>query len=146
MIRSVKEIETIDLGKKVYLFSQTTMDPGEFDEVESALFERLEVAGLELQANCTICSQMKRRKPELAEFAVKYDVVIFVSGKNSSNGKMLFEFCKSLNERSFWVSGNEDLQNEWFEGIHTVGISGATSTPFWQLESVKNGISELTNI
>jgi 4-hydroxy-3-methylbut-2-enyl diphosphate reductase len=86
---------------------------------------------------------MKKRKPGLAAFAQRHDVIVFVSGKNSSNGKMLFEYCRSLNRRSHWISGPGEIEGKWFRGAGSIGISGATSTSKEQLESVSNHVNKI---
>lgn len=150
VVSSVEDIRAIDPSKKVLLFSQTTMDPEQFKVVEKALADHLkESAGAgginHFTSDCTICGQMKKRKPGLSAFAPKYEVMLFVSGKNSSNGKMLFEYCKSLNPVSYWISGAEEIEKEWFEDCKTIGISGATSTSRQQLESVLNQVKKLSS-
>jgi len=149
VVTSVDEVRAIDPRKKVILFSQTTMDPEHFKEVENALKEYLQKTTGDkeykhFRSDCTICGQMKKRKPGLSTFARKYDVMLFVSGKNSSNGKMLYEYCKSLNPVTYWISRREDVEEEWFEDCNSIGISGATSTSRAQLESVLEQVKKLT--
>ncbi|TFH27265.1 MAG: 4-hydroxy-3-methylbut-2-enyl diphosphate reductase [Bacteroidia bacterium] len=149
VVSSVEDIAAIDPSKKVCLFSQTTMDPERFEEVEKALENYLSknagTSGIHhFKANCTVCGQMKKRKPGLSAFAGKYEVMLFVSGKNSSNGRMLYEYCLSLNPVTYWISGAEEVKKEWFEGHASIGISGATSTSRQQLESVLEKVKELT--
>jgi len=149
VVRSVEEVTAIDPHKKVLLFSQTTMDPERFKDVERALEDHLkknvgEKAYVHFRSDCTICGQMKKRKPGLSTFAHKYDVMLFVSGKNSSNGKMLYEYCLSLNPVTYWISGQEDVEKQWFDGYESIGISGATSTSRAQLESVLEQVKKLT--
>ena len=150
VVSSVEDIAAIDPSKKVWLFSQTTMDPEQFKAVEKALADHLnESAGAgsisHFKSDCTICGQMKKRKPGLAAFAPKFDVMLFVSGKNSSNGKMLYKYCKSLNPVSYWISGAEEIDQAWFKDCNTIGISGATSTSRQQLESVLKQVKKLTS-
>lgn len=143
VVSSVDDIHLVDPGKTVHLYSQTTMDPDQFRKVESALKERLAPAAVSaFRSNCTICGQMKKRKPGLAAFVRRHDVVVFVSGKNSSNGKMLFEYCRSINPRSHWISGPSEIDRKWFEKASSVGISGATSTSREQLETVSGHIKK----
>ena len=142
VLGSPGECHLVDPVKSVFLFSQTTMDQDQFREVERRLKEQsgnLESAFF--KSACTICGQMKKRKPGLQVFALKHDVVVFVSGKNSSNGKLLLEFCRTINERTYWVSRKEDIQKAWFEGAGSIGISGATSTSRRQLEEVAKHIN-----
>ena len=149
VVSSVVEVSAIDPHKKVLLFSQTTMDPEQFKEVERALEEHLQKnsgkkAYVHFRSDCTICGQMKKRKPGLSTFAHQYDVMLFVSGKNSSNGKMLYEYCKSLNPVSYWISGWEEVEKQWFDACESIGISGATSTSRDQLDLVKKQVKKLT--
>ena len=144
VVNSMDEISRVDPDKTVHLFSQTTMDPDQFDEVKEAIHSHIKAAlRSSFHSNCTICGQMKKRKPGLARFAKKYDVLIFVSGKNSSNGKMLYEFCRSLNPRSHWISEKKDLDPTWFLDASSIGISGATSTSREQLEIIRNQVQNL---
>ena len=143
VVSSVKDIHQVDPGRTVHLYSQTTMDTDRFREVEKALKGRLAPdAASAFRSNCTICGQMKKRKPGLAAFARKHDVVVFVSGKNSSNGKMLFQFCHSINPRTHWISGPSEVEKKWFKNASSVGISGATSTSREQLETVSNQVKK----
>jgi 4-hydroxy-3-methylbut-2-enyl diphosphate reductase len=86
---------------------------------------------------------MKKRKPGLAAFARKFDLILFVSGKNSANGKMLYEYCATVNSKTHWVSGADDLDAAWFAGVESVGISGATSTSLDQLQKVSEQVKKL---
>jgi 4-hydroxy-3-methylbut-2-enyl diphosphate reductase len=144
VISSPGEIPLVDKSKVIHLFSQTTMDPDLFRTVEKKLKNHIDEAVRPVfRSDCTICGQMKKRKPGLRSFARKHDVVVFVSGKNSSNGKMLFEFCRSLNPRSYWISSGSELDPDWFTGAGTIGISGATSTSGEQLEIVSDQVKKL---
>ena len=148
VVSTVDEVLAIDPEKKVLLFSQTTMDPESFKEVEQELEEHLKRNSgkkgyVRFKSDCTICGQMKKRKPGLSVFARQHDVMLFVSGKNSSNGKMLFEYCKSLNPVTYWISGKEEVEKQWFDSCESIGISGATSTSMEQLESVMEEVKKL---
>lgn len=150
VVSTVEEVRAIDPRKKVLLFSQTTMDPESFRKVEHALKEHLtkNTEGntyVQFKSNCTICGQMKKRKPGLSRFASQHDVMLFVSGKNSSNGKMLFEYCKSLNPRTHWISVKEEVEKQWFDDCESIGISGATSTSRAQLECIMQEVEKLIN-
>jgi 4-hydroxy-3-methylbut-2-enyl diphosphate reductase len=96
-----------------------------------------------VEVHDTICRQVSNRVPHLQKFAVRFEVVIFVGGLHSSNAKVLFDVCKQFNERSYFVSSPEDLQSDWFSGVETVGVCGATSTPQWLIEQVAARIKEL---
>lgn len=150
VISSVKDVDKIDPSKRVLLFSQTTMDPEQFRHVEKAVESHLKSGTgkpthIQFRSECTICGQMKKRKPGLSKFARQYEVMLFVSGKHSSNGRMLYEYCKSVNPASYWISGREEVRKEWFDGIGRIGISGATSTSRVQLESVLEEVKKLTS-
>ena len=149
VVSSTVDIPAIDRHKKVYLFSQTTMDPDLFKEVEKGLNEHLKGLSVKsggglYKSDCTICGQMKKRKPGLSDFAGKHELILFVSGRNSSNGKMLFEYCKSVNPNTYWITGSEEVDPAWIIGLETIGVSGATSTSMDQLEWVADKVRKLT--
>lgn len=124
----------------IELFSQTTKSPGGFAEVAAALEA---FAGERLTVHGTICAQVSGRYRQLAEFAAGHDVVVFVSGRSSSNGSVLFELCRSVNPRTRLIGSASELQAEWFDGAATAGVCGATSTPRWLLEQVAAAIENL---
>ena len=137
--------EAIALGQlaaegSIELFSQTTKSPEEFAGVAAALEE---FAGGRLTVHSTICAQVSGRHLQLAEFARSNDVVIFVSGRSSSNGKVLYEWCRSINPRTWHIGAVSELRPGWFEGAATAGVCGATSTPRWLLEQVAAAIENL---
>lgn len=145
VVSSADDCHKVDPEKTVHLFSQTTMDVDQFREVEEKLKGRSSRAGDKgFRARCTICGQMKKRKPGLKIFAARHDVIVFVSGKNSSNGRLLFEYCLSLNANTHWVSGGDELQATWFKGAGSIGITGATSTSMDQLESMGARVRKLS--
>ena len=151
VVNSMKDIRAIDPTKGILLFSQTTMDPELYKEVEEGLKDHLnQSANLKegglLQSDCTICGQMKRRKPVLAAFAKDYELILFVSGTNSANGKMLYDYCKSVNPLTHWISGVKDIDPRWFKDVESIGISGATSTSMDQLQKVKEEVINLNKI
>lgn len=127
----------LDPGRPVELFSQTTKSPEEYERVAAVLQE---AAGDMLTVHRSICRQVSSRHDGLAEFARCHDVLVFVSGRESSNGKVLFEWCRSINPRTYQVGSAAELQPEWFEGASTAGVCGATSTPKWLLEEVARAI------
>jgi 4-hydroxy-3-methylbut-2-enyl diphosphate reductase len=149
VVTGKSEVGLVEPDKKVYLFSQTTMDPDQFGELENAIRNRIgksvEHMKEPFRSECTICGQMKKRKPHLYAFATQFDLVLFVSGKNSSNGKMLFEFCLGVNPSTHWISGPSDIDPGWLEGIRSVGISGATSTSRDQLEEIREEVFRMVN-
>jgi len=149
VVSSPDEIDQIDLGKPVQLFSQTTKGLEGFQKVEALIREKMEAvfgtSDIPLSVNDTICRQVSSRVPRLKEFSQQHSVIIFVSGKSSSNGKQLFEICKAQNEKTYMISDSTEIQTEWFEDAQSVGICGATSTPKWLMEDVADVISNLKN-
>lgn len=153
VIKSLEEIDKLDLSRKTVLFSQTTMDKATFYRLKEELQKRVkelivdsfDQQASEFHAKDTICGQVFGRDKKLREFAGRNDIMIFVAGRNSSNGKVLFHICEEANPRTYFVENESELQPEWFEGVETVGISGATSTPQWLMERVKRTIEQRTN-
>lgn len=136
VFQDLSELDEVDLPKKFTLYSQTTKSTEKFYNIKNELISR----GFEIKANDTICRQVSNRYGELEQFVVNYDKVVFVSGKKSSNGKVLYDVCKKYNERSYFVSSIEEVDVNWFDQNDKVGICGATSTPLWLMENVKNSI------
>ena len=149
IIRSEEDLDLIDYSRPINLFSQTTKSSSGFLEMKKLIEERSEqavqneISSEYMVANDTICRQVSNREPQLKKFSTEYDVIIFVSGKKSSNGKALFDVCKSTNPRSFFISSAEELDVKWLLGAERVGICGATSTPRWLMEEVSAKISIL---
>ena len=131
-----------DLSRPVELFSQTTMSPVDFSAMKEFLAANMK-DGAPLRAHDTICLQVSHRHDELAEFAFSHDVMVFVSGRHSSNGKVLSDLCRSCNFRTFHISSEQEISREWFRPEDNVGVSGATSTPLWLLERVARTIENL---
>jgi 4-hydroxy-3-methylbut-2-enyl diphosphate reductase len=138
VFQDITELEIEKLPKKLTLYSQTTKSTDKFYEIK----EKLESEGFEVDANDTICRQVSNRDIELRDFAQLYDKIIFVAGTKSSNGKVLYEVCKQTNPNTYFVSNPEDIKQEWFGKNETVGICGATSTPMWLMEQVKEVIEK----
>ena len=144
LVTDPDETGQVDPAKKVFLYSQTTMDPERFQQLEEKLRDIVvNRKGPGLVANCSICNQMKRRKPDLKAFARQHDLMVFVSGSASSNGRLLYEYCKKQNSNSYWIHSLEDIDPAWVQKNGSIGISGATSTPLWQLEQVKAHLESL---
>ncbi|MCS7296651.1 MAG: 4-hydroxy-3-methylbut-2-enyl diphosphate reductase [Bacteroidia bacterium] len=135
IVSSAEEVDTLPLDpiQPTYLFSQTTKAPALFAAVADRLRQRIPHAVIA----DTLCRQVSNREPHLIEFARNHDVVLFVAGKKSSNGRSLFSICEAVNPRSYYISSPEEIQWEWLEGAETIGIAGATSTPQWLMEKVK---------
>ncbi|MGE5313930.1 MAG: 4-hydroxy-3-methylbut-2-enyl diphosphate reductase [Acidobacteriota bacterium] len=153
VIKSIEEVDTLDLTKNTVLFSQTTMDKGTFYKIRDEIARRIraefeigsfEEMAVDFHAKETICGQVSGREARLREFSRSNDVMIFVAGKMSSNGKVLYEIAKSENPRTYFIESEEELRPEWFVGAESAGISGATSTPQWLMERVKSAIEKLS--
>ena len=135
---------TLDPGKDTEIFSQTTMSPEAYDGACKLLRERL-AAGAHLEVHGTICSKVASRHRELGEFASSHDVIVFVAGKESSNGQVLCRLCRSVNPRTYHVGSPEGIDPSWFRPSDRVGVCGATSTPKWLLEKVAGAIENICN-
>lgn len=147
VVRTEEDLEQIDFSKPIRFFSQTTKSTAGFEKMEQMLQERIvkQKGSLEendFVTNDTLCRQVSNREPHMRRFATEYDVVIFVSGKKSSNGKALYSVCKATNDKSYFISSPDELDFSWLENADKVGICGATSTPLWLMEEVKNKIEE----
>jgi 4-hydroxy-3-methylbut-2-enyl diphosphate reductase len=132
----IAELDAMDLPQKITLYSQTTKSTDKFYHIKDELIKR----GYELNANDTICRQVSNRYGDLEKFVVNYDKIVFVSGKKSSNGKVLYDVCKQHNEQTYFVSDVQELQTIPFNSNDRVGICGATSTPMWLMEKVKGAL------
>lgn len=129
----------VSLERPIEIFSQTTKSPSEYDHLCKWLSSRVD----NLRVHNTICRQVATRHEKLSAFAIEHDVIIFVSGKASSNGKVLCELCKELNIRTYHVDSPSEIKREWFRPDDKVGVCGATSTPKWLLERTAAFIDEI---
>ena len=148
IIASEHDLNKVDFTKPIYMYSQTTKSPNNYSVLQKKINERIKKAGnnypLKFIVHDTLCRQVSGREPQLKKFSKDNDVVVFVSGKKSSNGKMLFQSCLKENPKSYFVSKEEDLKSDWFKGYNKIGICGATSTPRWLMEDVANRIARST--
>lgn len=149
VVTNPEDLQQLDFSRPVTLFSQTTKSTKGFYEIKEMIEERLRAQKnepLNLQdfnANDSICRQVSNREPQLSRFAQEHDVIIFVSGKKSSNGKALYSVCKQYNEASYFIENETELEAIWFKGVKSVGICGATSTPMWLMERIAHHIKKL---
>ena len=146
IVTTEADLDKIDFTRPVTLFSQTTKSTKGFYNIKSLMEERmLQAQGslADFDANDSICRQVSNREPQLTKFAAEHDVIIFVSGKKSSNGKALYSVCQQVNPRSYFVENEEELEPGWFSHCQSVGICGATSTPMWLMQQVAKGIEAL---
>jgi 4-hydroxy-3-methylbut-2-enyl diphosphate reductase len=138
VFQSLEELDTNTMPQNITLYSQTTKSVEKFHEI----VEGLQNKGFTVNANDTICRQVSGRDEDLRDFARGFDKIIFVSGTKSSNGKVLYKVCKENNPFSYFVSNPDDIDVRWFDANDTVGICGATSTPMWLMEAVKERLEK----
>ena len=146
VVASFEDLEKIDFNKSIYIYSQTTKSPKAYQDITLEIEKRVKMStntNIKYIVNDTLCRQVSGREPQLKQFSTLNDVVIFVSGKKSSNGKMLYESCKNENQNSHFISDIDELNPDWFLGVNSVGICGATSTPRWLMESVQKAIEKI---
>jgi 4-hydroxy-3-methylbut-2-enyl diphosphate reductase len=146
IISSEQDLDKVDFSRPVTLFSQTTKSTKGFYHIKALIEERIAAANpngsaAAFDANDSICRQVSNREPQLQVFAREHDVIVFVSGKKSSNGKALYSVCQRTNPNSHFVENEEELDREWFREAGSVGICGATSTPMWLMQQVANAIA-----
>ncbi len=148
IVTTEEDLDKVDFKRPITLFSQTTKSTKGFYHIKALIEERIKQANQdstlpEFDANDSICRQVSNREPQLARFSTEHDVIVFVSGKKSSNGKALYSVCKQHNPNSYFVENEQELEKEWFAHANSVGICGATSTPMWLMEQVSRGITAL---
>jgi len=136
VFQDIAELDGVDLPDSFTLYSQTTKSVDKFYAIKDELMNR----GYDVKANDTICRQVSNRYEDLGDFARKFDRVVFVSGKKSSNGRVLYEVCLNHNPNTYFVSDPSELNRENFKPGDSVGICGATSTPMWLMEQVKAAV------
>jgi 4-hydroxy-3-methylbut-2-enyl diphosphate reductase len=144
IISSVDDLDKIDYNRPIILFSQTTKSTQGFYQIIEKIEERIKSVGntssLTFTPHDSICRQVSNRAPHLIEFSLSHDVILFVSSKKSSNGKALFEICKQNNSRSYFIENEDDVDEAWLVEKDSIGICGATSTPWWLMEKVEKRI------
>ena len=141
VIECFEDVKKLDFTRDIYLYSQTTMSLDEFHHIISYIQQHI-APGVTFKSFDTICRQVANRMPNIAEFASHHDVIIFVAGRKSSNGKVLFAECRGVNPNAHQVERAQEIDMSWFDGAQTVGICGATSTPKWLMEECRDYIIE----
>jgi 4-hydroxy-3-methylbut-2-enyl diphosphate reductase len=139
ILENITDVEKIDPSRPVSFYSQTTKRIEDFMEIAEAIKKRMD-PDVSVEIKDTICRQVSNRVPHLRRYVKNYDLILFVAGVKSSNGQYLFSVCNEENPNSYRISKTEDIQKEWFEGVDSVGICGATSTPNWLMEEVASWI------
>ncbi len=146
VIENISEIESLDFSRPIEIFAQTTKSADEYREISQEISTRMgtDSSGnpIHFRSYNSICGQVANRKKELMIFSKNHDVILFVSGKNSSNGKMLYEVCKSINNRTHFVTSASEVDKLWFANAQSVGVCGATSTPLWLMEQVASAVND----
>ncbi len=147
IVMADEDLEKIDFNRPVTLFSQTTKSTKGFYRIRSMIEEKIREAKgsfdeINFTANDSICRQVSNREPQLQKFANEVDVIVFVSGKKSSNGKALYGVCKQENKRSYFVENESEVDLSWFKPEDRVGVCGATSTPMWLMKNVSDHIEK----
>jgi 4-hydroxy-3-methylbut-2-enyl diphosphate reductase len=142
VVEGENDLELIDFDRPIYFLAQTTSSLSEFGKLGQIISHRATDPS-RVTIHDTVCRQVSGREEHLAEFARRFDVVVFVAGAKSSNGRVLFEAVHTANPNSHKIENPSELRPEWFVGVHSVGVCGATSTPRWLMEQVAETISEL---
>ena len=139
VIESFEEVRMLDFTRDIYLYSQTTKSLDEFHRIIEYIQQNIS-HGATFKSFDTICRSVANRMPNISSFATKHDLILFVCGRKSSNGKVLFNECLRVNPNTHLIEGPEEIDSSWLEGIQTVGICGATSTPKWLMEQCRDAI------
>ncbi len=147
IVDTIEDLGKLDYSKPIQFFSQTTQPTEGFKLMRDEIQRRINESGnsneIVLESNDTLCRQVSNREPQLREFAANHDIIVFVSGKKSSNGKVLFDVCHEVNPKSYFVSTWEEVDSSWFDNDSKVGICGATSTPMWLMEDIAEKLRQL---
>ena len=142
VVESAADLDAVDFTRPIHFLSQTTQSPQLFADLLDEMRRRLPTPDM-ISADCTICNRVSSRETHLREFAARHDAVVFVCGRKSSNGKVLFGICRETNARSYNIEEARELQPEWFAGAGSVGVCGATSTPEWLMREVADAIAAM---
>lgn len=141
VIENFDEVTKLDFTRDIYLYSQTTKSLDEFHRIIEYIQGHM-AAGATFKSFDTICRSVANRMPNISQFATRHDLILFVCGRKSSNGKVLFNECKRVNPNTHLIEGPEEIDPTWLDGIQTVGICGATSTPKWLMEQCRDAIQD----
>ena len=145
VIEHANEVTRLDFTHDIYLYSQTTKSLDEFHAIIDYIQAHM-AEGANFQWFDTICRQVANRMPNICSFATKHDLILFVSGRKSSNGKVLYNACKEQNPHTYLVEGPDEIDPKWITNVNSIGICGATSTPKWLMEQVADRIKNNYNI
>lgn len=142
VVEKIEDLDAVNFDAPIYLLSQTTQSLDLFHKITENIQARAADPSA-VTVHDTICRQVSNRGPHLKEFAARFDVIIFVSGRKSSNGKVLFDICRNENPRSYNIEDESELMSEWFDNCNSIGICGATSTPKWLMTRVSEALVKL---
>ena len=144
VVESLDDVKQLDFTRDIYLYSQTTKSLDEFRRIIEYIQSHISPSAT-FQSFDTICRQVANRMPNIASFAARHDLILFVSGRKSSNGKVLFHECERVNPNSYHIESAVEIDPSWLKGINTVGICGATSTPKWLMEECRDAILRMVS-
>ncbi len=144
VVENLRDVKELDFTRDIYLYSQTTKNLDEFHEIIEFIQGHI-AEGATFRSFDTICRQVANRMPAIAAFAERHDLILFVSGRKSSNGRVLFNECLQRNPRSHHIESPAEIEMAWLEGVETIGICGATSTPKWIMEQCRDYILNKMN-
>lgn len=139
VIEQFEDVKQLDFSRDIYLYSQTTKSLDEFHRIIEYIQQHIS-SDVTFKSFDTICRQVANRMPNISSFATKHDLILFVCGRKSSNGKVLFNECLRVNPNSHLIEGPAEIDRSWLEGIETIGICGATSTPKWLMEQCRDAL------
>ena len=139
MIEAFDDVVKLDFNRDIYLYSQTTKSLDEFHRIIDYIQGHISPSAT-FRSFDTICRQVANRMPNVSAFAARHDLILFVCGHKSSNGKVLFNECLRVNPNSHLVEGPGEIDPRWLQGVDTVGICGATSTPKWLMEQCRDAL------
>ena len=142
VIESFEEVRKLDFSRDIYLYSQTTKSLDEFHRIIEYIQQNISPEAT-FKSFDTICRNVANRMPNISNFATKHDLILFVCGRKSSNGRVLFNECLRVNPNTHLIEGPEEIAPSWLEGIQTIGICGATSTPKWLMEQCRDAILKM---
>lgn len=146
-----EDLDQVDFKRPITLFSQTTKSTKGFYDMKAKIEARIKAENPELaeedlpffNANDSICRQVSNREPQMEKFSQEHDVILFVSGKKSSNGKALHGVCEKFNPKSYFIENESEINSDWFKNTESIGICGATSTPTWLMEKVAKHVESI---
>ena len=142
VVAHFEDVSKLDFSRDIYLYSQTTKNLGEFHRIIEYIQQHISTDAV-FRSFDTICRQVANRMPNICNFAARHDLVLFVCGHKSSNGKVLYGECRRVNPNSYQIESASEIDERWLQGVSTIGICGATSTPKWLMEECRDHINQL---